>query len=118
MKTHSILTLATLGALAASPLHGALVIEESFDYPAGNVAGNNGGTGFTGAWANTRNSPTAASPGLTWGSLGSGNYARGAAWSGLQRPLGTTSSLDNAGLKRFFGALNEFTTTGAAQMKL
>lgn len=76
---------------------GAAVLSESFDYATGAVNGQNGGTGFGGPWANTKNSPTVASPGLTWGTLdAAGNAVRGAAWSGIRRPVG--SSLSNAGL--------------------
>ena len=90
--------LALLGVLfVAGSVSAALVIEESFVYDAGGLNGQNGGTGFTGAWANTRNSPTAATPGFTWGTLpAAGNYARGAAWSGVARPIGST--LADAGL--------------------
>lgn len=72
------------------------VIYEGFNY-GGNITGNNGGIGFDGPWQNTRNNPQAVDPGLTWGALPvDGNTARGAAWSGLIRPIGTT--LSDAGL--------------------
>ena len=99
----SLLTTAAL--LHAATAFGQTVIYEPFDYPADDgglpngLDGENGGIGFNGAWDSTKNNPTAAEPGLEWGGLVTvGNYARGAAWSGIQRPLGTTSSLDNAGL--------------------
>jgi hypothetical protein len=43
-----LLTSSTLGILNAQ-----LIISEPFDYPAGNIAGKNGGTGFSTAWAKT-----------------------------------------------------------------
>lgn len=99
MKT----TLTTLLALAmfAATANAAPVIEESFDYDLGDVAGENGGTGFTGAWANTKNSPDIWDTSKTWGSVPApldvnGNYVAGAAWSGIARPIGNT--LSNAGL--------------------
>ncbi|MBX2851047.1 MAG: PEP-CTERM sorting domain-containing protein [Phycisphaeraceae bacterium] len=81
----------------------APLIEESFDYGAleddddTNVAGRNGGTGFTGAWVNTRNSPDYRTAGLSAGDLDvAGGRAQGDAWSGIARPIGTT--LADAGL--------------------
>lgn len=80
---------ATTPDLPSGP--GGALLYEPFDYDAGNISGNEGGTGFSGAWASTRNDPTVAAPGKTWGSLTTaGNYARGAAWSGLIRPIGST----------------------------
>ena len=76
---------------------GGAVIYEPFDYDAGNIAGNDGGTGFGAAWSNTRNSPQVDYPGKTWGALtAAGGFAKGNAWSGIQRPIG--NSLFEAGL--------------------
>lgn len=84
--------LAFSGTLQADP-----AIYEPFNYEAGAISGENGGIGFTGVWASTRNNPAAAEPGLIWGSLPvEGNTAQGAAWSGLTRPIGST--LTDAGL--------------------
>ncbi|MGB1129533.1 MAG: sialate O-acetylesterase, partial [Haloferula sp.] len=56
---------------------GGAVLYEPFDYDSGNIADQDGGTGFNGAWSNTRNSPQASYPGKTWGSLTvAGGYAR------------------------------------------
>jgi len=75
----------------------AAVIYDGFNYPAGGLNGKDGGIGFAGPWQATKNNPTAAEPGLTWGSLSvDGNTARGAAWSGMMRPIG--SALSDAGL--------------------
>ena len=98
-RTTTVLAMAVVAmvafVLAVSPANAA-VIYDGFNY-GGAINGNNGGTGFTGPWANTRNAPTAVAPGLTWGSLSvDGNTARGAAWSGMMRPIGST--LDTAGL--------------------
>lgn len=89
---------ALLLSLAAGSLGAAPAIYEPFDYETGlNVSGLDGGTGFTGAWQSTRNNPTVAAPDRTWGDLPTaGGYARGAAWSGLVRPIGST--LADAGL--------------------
>jgi len=96
---------AVLTAAASSLLHGELIVEESFTYDLGEspsipVNGSEGGLGFGGSWSNPRNNPTVVSPGLTWGDLlTDGNSSRGAAWSSLIRPLGTSLSdanlLDN-----------------------
>lgn len=72
------------------------LIYEGFDYT-GAINAQTGGFGFGGAWANTKNSPTAETPDLTWGDLSTvGRHLRGAAWSGVVRPIGTT--LSDAGL--------------------
>ncbi len=75
----------------------AIVLHEPFDYVAGNISGGNGGIGFGGAWSNTRNNPMIDAGSRSWGILPTvGNHVRGAAWSGLVRPLG--NSLGDAGL--------------------
>ena len=100
------------------PLHGALVIEETFDYEAGGLSGENGGTGFSAAWNNTRGGPTVALPGLTAGDLASaGGTSRGAAWSGMERTIGT--SLSGAGLMAngtslWFSAIFDLTASNIA----
>ncbi len=76
---------------------GGAILYEPFNYDAGNIAGNDGGTGFGGAWSNTRNSPVVDYPGKIWGALtAAGGFVKGNAWSGIQRPIGT--SLFDAGL--------------------
>lgn len=98
--------IAALGAAAAFaiPADADSILYEGFDYQTNNttndnVAGNNGGVGFSGAWSNTRSSPNVYSPSLTWGPSqgdGSTGYARGQAWSSMVRPIGST--LSDAGL--------------------
>lgn len=113
MKMKRFALLAAVGCAVAfgQSTLAAPLVEESFDYDATkaddtDVAGGNGGTGFTGAWVNTKNSPdyrtdpvaTAPAPaGLTAGDLAvAGGHAQGAAWSGIARPIGST--LLDAGL--------------------
>ena len=80
------LTVSFTAVTSAAPL-----VQESFNYDTGSLAGNNGGTGFTGAWVNTKRTPTVAVPGLTWGDLDvAGGYARGGSWSGSARPIAGT----------------------------
>ena len=73
------------------------LIYDGFDYESvplasgDNIAGADGGTGFTGAWANTRNTPDFILPGYTAGSLPVvGGAIQGNAWSGVARPIGST----------------------------
>ena len=81
----------TVGYTAST--NAAALVEESFDYAStlssgDNIAGANGGTGFSGAWVNTRNSPDYVEPGDTAGDLAvAGGKAQGNAWSGIARPL-------------------------------
>lgn len=103
MSVSKFALLAALGGftLAASSAFAAPLVAESFDgyLNAGNdVAGNNGGTGFAGAWSNTRGGPDVFADGAPVGQTmtGSGNYLRGSAWSGVAREIGPT--LLNAGL--------------------
>jgi len=78
-------------------LHAEAIIYEGFDYDTGGIDGENGGTGFSGAWDATRNNPAVTSPNFTWGSLPtSGNHIKGNAWSAMIRPIGAT--LSSAGL--------------------
>jgi hypothetical protein len=78
---------------AATSSFAAPLVEESFDYgeslsSGNNIAGANGGTGFSGAWVNTKNTPDYIEPGNTAGDLlVAGGKAQGNAWSGIARPL-------------------------------
>lgn len=91
---------ASLGSalVFSSTSNAATSVYESFNYTSSNIGGANGGVGFAGAWANTRNNPNVDDvPGLIAGDLWtSGGNARGAAWSGMARSIGTT--LSDAGL--------------------
>ncbi|MFN3166081.1 MAG: PEP-CTERM sorting domain-containing protein [Phycisphaeraceae bacterium] len=90
-------SLTGLGLFIGAAVQGQTLVYEPFDYLEGPVNGQDGGIGFAGAWSNTRNNPTVATPDLDWGGLvTTGNAARGNAWSGLVRPIGST--LSNAGL--------------------
>ena len=91
------LTLAALGLASQTSLRAATLIEETFAYDPGNVAGNNGGTGFAGAWVSSRGNPQIEATDKGWGDLDSGGgHARGGAWSGVTRSIGST--LSSAGL--------------------
>jgi hypothetical protein len=84
-------------AAVGGSLQAGAVIYEGFDYAVGSLKNNNGGTGFAGAWAATRNDPKVAAGSKTWGDLfTSGNHVVGNAWSGMIRPIGST--LSGAGL--------------------
>ena len=48
----AVVAIAFVGLVATSA-SAALVLEEQFDYDAGNIDGRDGGTGFNGAWAST-----------------------------------------------------------------
>ena len=115
MKRSPSIALASLALLGAGSLNAATLIEETFqEYTAGgaNVAGNNGGVGFTGAWVNTRNSPDVYDGTQGWGGGGdtlnvNGNYVAGNAWSGIARPIGSTlldANLLDDGATLWFGA--------------
>lgn len=53
MKIPKTLTLLATSSLLGGSSNAALVLQEQFDYPTGPVAGNNGGSGFSDAWAVT-----------------------------------------------------------------
>lgn len=75
----------------ASPATGAVIVQESFDYAAGPLAGNNGGTGFSAAWVNKGTGAAVTAPGLTYGSLPtSGNKALGATTISVARTFDST----------------------------
>ena len=79
MKTSGLLILTTLCmlSLGTASSRASLIAYEGFDYTAAEdgLPGQNGGTGFSGAWSASPNNDI-QSPGLTWGSLQvSGNYA-------------------------------------------
>jgi hypothetical protein len=92
-NTHTLLRLAGAALLCSAPLHGAAVVYEGFDYGPGlasgaNIGGANGGTGFSGAWVHTRNTPDYVEPGNTAGTLSvTGGRIQGNAWSGAARPM-------------------------------
>jgi len=101
-NTASAVAVATTPNLPSGP--GGALLYEAFDYDTGNVSGNDGGTGFAGAWNNTRGNPTIDATGKIWGALTTaGGHARGSAWSGLIRPVGST--LADAGLMANGGTL-------------
>ena len=120
--------LALLGVLfVAGSVSAALVIEESFDYgsslaPGANIAGANGGTGFTGAWVNTRNSPDYDEPGNTAGDLQvAGGRVKGNAWSGIARPIGSTladANLLDDGATLWFSVIFDLTSANTSNADL
>ena len=94
---HLALALMLGAGLGAGSAQAQAIIEESFDYPAGNLAGNDGGTGFSGPWAATLRNGTINAPSNFWGSLAwAGTRCNSQAWSILNRPIGTT--LTDAGV--------------------
>src|SRR6476661_5365829 len=54
-------------ALASRPSYAIVIASDSFDYAAGNLATQNGGTGFSTAW--TAGTAQVQTPGLTYPSL-------------------------------------------------
>ena len=84
-------TLVTALPAIARPAAAAVIVQESFDYAAGPLAGNNGGTGFSAAWINRGTGATVTAPGLTYGSLSaSGNKALGATSISVARTFDST----------------------------
>lgn len=68
-ETKTLLAAAFGAALLAASADAGLVVEESFDYTAGeDVAGQNGGIGFAGAWSGSASFDVGG--GLSFGSLG------------------------------------------------
>jgi len=65
-----ILGFLTAFAAAGRNSYAIVVASDSFDYPAGNLNGQNGGTGFTAGWVATATSQV-QSPGLTYTGLNS-----------------------------------------------
>jgi hypothetical protein len=77
----------------------APLIEESFVYDAGSVAGENGGTGFTGAWSTRNAAPAVNATGLSYGSLNvAGGSIQGAGGGSGYRDIGASSVLDTNNL--------------------
>ncbi|MCC6681032.1 MAG: hypothetical protein IT445_09040 [Phycisphaeraceae bacterium] len=70
----SILSMATILAIGAAA-QASLLVEETFDYAAGTLVGNNGGTGFSTAWATTFTSNAVGSIDVTSGSIAFSDYA-------------------------------------------
>ncbi|MCH7226883.1 hypothetical protein [Haloferula sp. A504] len=100
MKLAPIPSLIPVFLAAGGLLHAAPLVYEGFDYETGGVGGNNGGTGFTGAWSTVKAAPQVTSPGLSWGSLEvAGNSVIGSSGTGgAARDIGATSVLDSGGL--------------------
>lgn len=89
------------------------ILYESFDYSPGVIAGQNGGTGFSGAWLGTG---SVAAPGLTSGNLTtSGNLLLGTSSHNIRRAFDATGLTDD-GSKLWFSVLFSApdTTTGTA----
>lgn len=92
----AVLVLAIAVTMVASSASAA-VIYEPFNYDLGGIGGENGGTGFTGPWVNSKNNPNIDPGSKDWGTLSvDGNHVRGAAWSNMTRQFGST--LSDAGL--------------------
>ena len=88
--------LATLGlALLPAPVSAALSVYEPFNYTAlASLGGQNGGTGFSGAWTATTGTSTVNTPGLTFGSLTVvGNRATTAAATATTQTRGLSAAL-------------------------
>jgi hypothetical protein len=71
MKNHTSIILFASSALAAltlaTPVAAGLVVYEGFDYPTGSaLAGQNGGTGFAGAWGSSAGLHQIQAPGLNY----------------------------------------------------
>jgi hypothetical protein len=63
-------------ALTARPSYAILIASDSFDYAPGNLAGQNGGTGFNVGWTSTGGTAQVQTPGLTYPALNTvGNKA-------------------------------------------
>ena len=97
-RIKQLLAVAVVATVSSASVQAQTLLYEPFDYTDGAAINTqNGGIGFAGEWDNTRNNPTVSTPDLEWGGLvTTGNGAKGNAWSGLVRPIGST--LSGAGL--------------------
>jgi hypothetical protein len=106
-----------LGAiLLPASVSAALTVYEPFNYTAAaNLSTQNGGTGFSGAWANVSPTATIAASGLTYSGLTVlGNAATTAAASAVSQNRSLTTTLGANGTTTFFSFLykpNASTTT-------
>ena len=98
----TILGATSVAVLTSATIHGATVIQESFGYEVGNLAGNGPATGVAGAW--TAESYTVESGSLSFGSLQtSGNKARWVAATGGGYNL-TAAGINTSGANSLSGA--------------
>ena len=98
----------TLGAiLLPASVSAALSVYEPFNYTAAaNLSTLNGGTGFSGAWANVSPTATIAASGLTYSGLTVvGNAATTAAASAVSQNRSLTTTLGANGTTTFFSFL-------------
>ena len=98
----------TLGAiLLPASVSAALSVYEPFNYTAAaNLSTQNGGTGFSGAWANVSPTATIAASGLTYSGLTVVGYAAStAAASAVSQNRGLTTTLGASGTTTFFSFL-------------
>lgn len=114
----SLATTVTCGAaamvLAVTTAEAAPVFYEPFSYTAGSLNGQNGGTGFSGAWTSSGTTTTVvASPGLTHGLLATtGNRVAGLGSMSMRRPFSSTGLTGN-GSTLYFSILFSATDTTA-----
>lgn len=65
MNMKSLLVASCVAVLCVQPCRAVLIAYEGFDYPAGTITGANGGTGWTGSWAELE----ITTPGATYSDL-------------------------------------------------
>ena len=100
--------LAALGTgLIPSTVSAALSVYEPFNYTAASsLGGQNGGTGFSGAWTATTGTSTVNTPGLTFSGLTvQGNRATTAAATATTQTRGLSSSLGGSTTTTYFSFL-------------
>jgi endoglucanase len=115
MKKKCIATL--LGALGLAVIaQGALIAYEGFDYTAGNLSGQAGGSGWAAAWDGASGTPAVSTPGMSYtGINNSGGKADIIATSGSNSMIGRTlnSSFTSGSGEVWFSFLAQKTGTSA-----
>lgn len=103
---------AALMFVPSSEVRAALILYEPFDYSAGTLNGQNGGTGFSGAWSATGTTASAVgSPGLSYGALQTtGNMLNGIGSMWMKRTF-SSSGLTGNGSTLWFSWLISATDT-------
>lgn len=100
--------------LAVATAEAALIFYEPFSYSEGSLNGQNGGTGFSGAWTSSGTTSTVvASPGLTYGLLTTtGNRVAGIGSMSMKRSF-SSAGLTGNGSTLYFSILFSATDTTA-----
>ena len=106
---------ALVAVLSLATAHAQLLVQDQFNYSAADVVGDNGGTGWSGSWANPASGGTA--PWGTGGTMGNRKgdapvVSPGATYSGLSTSGNALSPL-NQSAYRSWNASSLFTSAGS-----